>query len=53
MAVKKKLPALKRLINKIEKVTRVRPATEEKLAALQKLAGGKLPEEAMEFSVHF
>ena len=49
MAVKKKLPALKRLINKIEKVTRVRPATEEELAALQKLAGGKLPEEAMEF----
>ena len=49
MAVKKKLPALKRLINKIEKVTRVRPATEEELVALQKLAGGKLPEEAMDF----
>lgn len=49
MAVKKKLPALKRLINKIEKVTHVRPATEEELAALQKLAGGKLPEEAVEF----
>ena len=49
MAVKKKPLALKRLINKIEKVTPVRPATEEELAALQKLAGGKLPEEAMEF----
>ena len=49
MAIKKNPLALKRLINKIEKVTHVRPAKEEELAALQNLAGGKLPEEAMEF----
>ena len=48
-AEKKKKPAIKRLINKITKVTPVRPATEAELAALQQLAGGKLPEAAVEF----